>query len=220
MLRYKNSLLERILLEKGSTNWQRMSIMSNISTIGIDVQAELRAKTGSPHLGPTHMPQNMAQPPTVQRAIMNRHNQARRSNSAIAPKLESLAPLQPAQARPTPSSHTSSPSSMSPGFANHGVMTPPGSDSQAQFQQQQQQRLQAAKMQPVNGHVNSGLVNSAGLIGNLAPKTQANIANVNVTPAPLSNPLFPNFQNHYEQLGKLTRFLSPLSFLISWNFVS
>ncbi|UZP43796.1 hypothetical protein NXS19_011608 [Fusarium pseudograminearum] len=37
MLRYKNSLLERILLEKG-----------------IDVQAELRAKTGSPNLGPTH----------------------------------------------------------------------------------------------------------------------------------------------------------------------
>ena len=36
MLRYKNSLLERILLEKG-----------------IDVQAELRAKTGSPNLGPT-----------------------------------------------------------------------------------------------------------------------------------------------------------------------
>ncbi|KAK7988618.1 hypothetical protein PG989_008933 [Apiospora arundinis] len=46
MLRYKNSLLERILLEKG-----------------IDVQAELRAKTGSPNLGPTHMAPNMVQPP-------------------------------------------------------------------------------------------------------------------------------------------------------------
>ncbi|TKA77008.1 hypothetical protein B0A55_01963 [Friedmanniomyces simplex] len=39
MLRYKNSLLERILLEKG-----------------IDVQAELQMKTGSPILGPGFMP--------------------------------------------------------------------------------------------------------------------------------------------------------------------
>uniref|UniRef100_L2G7A0 BZIP transcription factor n=1 Tax=Colletotrichum fructicola (strain Nara gc5) TaxID=1213859 RepID=L2G7A0_COLFN len=67
----RNSLLERILLEKG-----------------IDVQAELRAKTGSPSLGPTHAPQNMVQPPPIQRAILNRHHQSRRSNSSIAPKLE------------------------------------------------------------------------------------------------------------------------------------
>ncbi|TGJ83396.1 hypothetical protein E0Z10_g5370 [Xylaria hypoxylon] len=71
MLRYKNSLLERILLEKG-----------------IDVQAELQAKTGSPNLGPTHMPQNMMQPPPIQRAILNRHHNSRRSASSIAPKLE------------------------------------------------------------------------------------------------------------------------------------
>ncbi|KAL8366931.1 hypothetical protein RB595_009127 [Gaeumannomyces hyphopodioides] len=70
MLRYKNSLLERILLEKG-----------------IDVQAELRAKTGSPNLGPTHMPQNLVQPPPISRSLLGRHH-ARRSNSSIAPKLE------------------------------------------------------------------------------------------------------------------------------------
>lgn len=68
MLRYKNSLLERILLEKG-----------------IDVHAELQAKTGSPTLGPTHMPQNMVQPPSIHRPIMNR---ARKSVSALAPKVE------------------------------------------------------------------------------------------------------------------------------------
>ncbi|KAJ6787973.1 hypothetical protein PWT90_07079 [Aphanocladium album] len=68
MLRYKNSLLERILLEKG-----------------IDVHAELQAKTGSPTLGPTHMPQNMVQPPPIHRPIMNR---ARKSVSALAPKVE------------------------------------------------------------------------------------------------------------------------------------
>lgn len=71
MLRYKNSLLERILLEKG-----------------IDVQAELRAKTGSPNLGPSHMPPNIVQPPPIQRAILSRHHHSRRSASSIAPKLE------------------------------------------------------------------------------------------------------------------------------------
>ncbi|CAI6091998.1 hypothetical protein V2G26_013532 [Clonostachys chloroleuca] len=99
MLRYKNSLLERILLEKG-----------------IDVQAELRAKTGSPNLGPTHMPQNLVQPPPIQRAIMNRHHQSRRSNASIAPKAEPPVSLPTPhrttaspKSRPTPPSHSSSP---------------------------------------------------------------------------------------------------------------
>ncbi|KAJ2968960.1 hypothetical protein NUW58_g10103 [Xylaria curta] len=86
MLRYKNSLLERILLEKG-----------------IDVQAELQAKTGSPNLGPTHMPQNMVQPPPIQRAVLNRHHNSRRSASSIAPKLEPGITSVPAQVNIQPS---------------------------------------------------------------------------------------------------------------------
>src|ERR1700710_1438788 len=93
------------------------------------------------------MPQNMVQPPTAQRAIMNRHHQARRSNSNIAPKLEPGAPLRSPQSRPTPSSHTSSPTSNSSGFHNPGVLTPPASESQIQ----QQQRLQASKPQLPHG---------------------------------------------------------------------
>ncbi|KAH8815800.1 hypothetical protein F5884DRAFT_818019 [Xylogone sp. PMI_703] len=140
MLRYKNSLLERILLEKG-----------------IDVQAELRAKTGSPHLGPTHVTQ--VPQPTVQRAIMNRHHQARRSNSSIAPKIEPGVPHthQSPQSRPTPSSHASSPTAQSPAFATQGVMTPPASESQLQHQ-----RLHATKPQP-QAH---GLQTSGGLMVN------------------------------------------------------
>ena len=92
------------------------------------MQAELRAKTGSPSLGPTHMPQNMVQPPPLPRAILNRHH-ARRSGSSIAPKLDigssSLPPpnlggMNPGhptptsvvaspKSRPTPSSHSASP---------------------------------------------------------------------------------------------------------------
>ncbi|KAK6585598.1 hypothetical protein PZA11_002325 [Diplocarpon coronariae] len=173
MLRYKNSLLERILLEKGGsiTLISTKRIFLTLLT-GIDVQAELRAKTGSPHLGPSHMP-NMAQAPTVQRAIMNRHQQARRSNSSIAPKLELGAPLQSPQSRPTTSSHASSPTSHSPGFLPPGVMTPPASDSQMQFQSQQQ-RLQASKLQHSQRlPVPSGLAGYAGGMGaSIATKGQ------------------------------------------------
>jgi len=208
MLRYKNSLLERILLEKG-----------------IDVQAELRAKTGSPHLGPTHMPQNMAQAPTVQRAIMNRHHQARRSNSSIAPKLEPGAPLQSPQSRPTPSSHASSPTSNSPSFGNHGVMTPPASDTQIQFQQQQQQRLQAAKSQPQHGLLGTpGLIGSAGGIGAaLKPQGPGTSGTGGTGGTPVSAAYYPSpsgaggYLTHLEQLGKL----SPpfLSLFFTWNYV-
>ncbi|KAK4106185.1 hypothetical protein N658DRAFT_482110 [Parathielavia hyrcaniae] len=118
MLRYKNSLLERILLEKG-----------------IDVQAELRAKTGSPNLGPTHVPQNMVPPPPIQRAILNRHH-ARRSASGIAPKLEPGIPVSPLpppmhalspKNRQTPSSHSASPSGTTSFGSQHGA-SPAASD--------------------------------------------------------------------------------------------
>ncbi|KAL1887589.1 hypothetical protein Cpir12675_006482 [Ceratocystis pirilliformis] len=125
MLRYKNSLLERILLEKG-----------------IDVQAELRAKTGSPNLGPTHMPQNMVQPPPIQRAIMNRHNQNRRPAS-IATKLDTtpISPLPPPlhqgglgalpspRSRPVPSSnHSNSPTAPALTFGGPAALSPAASD--------------------------------------------------------------------------------------------
>ncbi|PNS20081.1 hypothetical protein CAC42_5531 [Sphaceloma murrayae] len=69
MLRYKNSLLERILLEKG-----------------IDVQAELQIKTGSPVFDASHLPPQMPAPmiPTpLQRTAVNRQ-QARRSYQSVA----------------------------------------------------------------------------------------------------------------------------------------
>ncbi|RAL59736.1 hypothetical protein DID88_000368 [Monilinia fructigena] len=186
MLRYKNSLLERILLEKG-----------------IDVQAELRAKTGSPHLGPTHMQQNMVQPPTVQRAIMNRHHQARRSNSSIAPKLEpgvSFHNNQSPQSRPTPSSHASSPTTSSPGFNNQGVLTPPSSDTQMQHQQQQQ-RLHAAKTQAQHAlSGTTGLLVNTGVGSPLGAKGQGNGSGTGNTGGAPAAAYYPSFQNHIEQL--------------------
>lgn len=183
-----------------------MLLANKTNFLGIDVQAELRAKTGSPHLGPTHMPQNVAQPPTVQRAIMNRHHQARRSNSNIAPKIEPGISLQSPQSRPTPSSHASSPTSHSPGFnLNYaGVMTPPPSDFQLQLQQQQQ-RLHAARALSNHG---APLPAIGTIAGNPAgAKGQGNSGTGGMGSAPVSAAYSPfqKFQNHYEQLGKLTR---------------
>jgi len=179
-------------------------------------------KTGSPHLGPTHMPQNMAQPPTVQRAIMNRHHQARRPISNIAPKMEPGVPIHSPQSRPTPPSHASSPTSNSSGFHNPGVLTPPASDSQHHQlqhhpQQVQHQRMHVAKPQMPHGIPgNPGLVNT-GLIGtSLGPKGpgpgSSGPGNTGGAPGPAA--FYPSsFQNHYEQLGKLTPpLLSCLSF--------
>lgn len=166
----------------------------------------MRAKTGSPQVGPAHMPQNMAQPPTMQRAIMNRHHQARRSNSNIAPKLEPGVPLQSPQLRPTPPSHVSSPTSNSPGFSNPGVMTPPASDSQTQHQ-----RLQGTKAMPGN----PALIPNTGAIGTaLGPKGQATSAAGSGGGTPIAAAHYPspfqnyrnqNFRNHIEQLGKLAQ---------------
>lgn len=147
------------------------------------------------------MPHSIAQP-TVQQAIMNRHHQARRSNSNIAPKLEPGAPVQSPQSRPTPSSHASSPTSISPGFNNPGVMTPPASDIQLQHQQQQQ-RLQAAKAQPA-----PGLPGSTGMLGTpLGPKGQGSSGTGSTGGTPVAAAYYPSptLQSHYEQLGKLTR---------------
>jgi hypothetical protein len=176
------------------------------------VQAELRAKTGSPHLGPTHMPQNMSQPPTMQRAIMNRHHQARRSTSNIAPKLEPGAvpvthahpsmPNNPSPAsRPTPPSHHSSPISNSPGFPQQGVMTPPASvESQLQTQRSHQQvKTQlhhGLPMPPSAGGISQPMTAAMKGQGSSGPGSMGGVPAA-YYPSP--------FQNHIEQLGKLTR---------------
>lgn len=156
------------------------------------------------------MPQNMVQPP-IQRAIMNRHQQARRSNSNIAPKLEPGAPLQSPQTRPTPSSHTSSPTSNSPGFQNPGVMTPPASESQIQHQHQvqlQQQQQRMVKPQLPHG-LPASLVNTGSGVISMGPKGQGSVGTGSSGGTPTVAAYYPSpFQNmkeHIEQLGKLTR---------------
>lgn len=156
----------------------------------------------------------MAQP-TVQRAIMNRHHQARRSNSSIAPKMEPGISLQSPQSRPTPSSHASSPTSNSPGFHNPGVLTPPASDAQIHFQQQQQRLQPANKPQHQNGMpANAGMLVNTGLGVSMAQKGQGGSGAGSTGGTPVVAAYYPSgpFQNHIEQLGKLSRSFPP-SFL-------
>ncbi|KAF9891150.1 hypothetical protein FE257_005086 [Aspergillus nanangensis] len=123
MLRYKNSLLERILLEKG-----------------IDVQAELRLKASAPG-GPPNKPtapMTTKPPSSLERAAINR-NSAQRHPPGIAPKepfgmsqnREGAYGIPSPQFQATPPSHVSSPShAKSPGFGFPGGISPVGVDPQ------------------------------------------------------------------------------------------
>ncbi|KIW25028.1 hypothetical protein, variant 3 [Cladophialophora immunda] len=110
MLRYKNSLLERILLEKG-----------------IDVQAELALK-GSPTLRPHRAPPITGQASPMQKAMLSR--QQARPRTTMAP---------PTQTPTPPSQHSSPSTARSPGFALQGGMTSPAMDMATQTPQQQLQ---------------------------------------------------------------------------------
>ncbi|SPO01142.1 related to MEAB protein [Cephalotrichum gorgonifer] len=199
MLRYKNSLLERILLEKG-----------------IDVQAELCAKTASPNLGPTHMPQPLVQPPPIQRAIMNRHHQSRRSISSIAPKLEpgvsqmntptQTTGIMSPKSRPTPPSHANSPTSSGPTFGSQPALSPPVSDSVSLRTSgtpaaPKQHPLNSVPASPATSRAGSTVPHSATV--RAAARNPPQAPNAQPVTTPTSTAGFyptPSFQNHMEQL--------------------
>ncbi|KAF2114414.1 hypothetical protein BDV96DRAFT_494673, partial [Lophiotrema nucula] len=210
MLRYKNSLLERILLEKG-----------------IDVQAELRAKTGSPNLGPTRAPVSATtspnQAPLQQRAVMNRQQQ-RRSIGA-PPKAEGphgLPMIQPDGAlsnrsplsQPTPGSHLSSPAisaTRSPNFMPQAATVSPNFGPVPQQQQQQQLRSAPPRstytpmMGPqrpslITNHPPSNGLSSASTVGSGAGSAMTQSSTSGGPQSYYHSP----FQSHMDQLGKLT----------------
>ncbi|KAJ5723396.1 hypothetical protein N7488_001431, partial [Penicillium malachiteum] len=116
MLRYKNSLLERILLEKG-----------------IDVQAELRLKTGAPGVQPktTPMPPKPAPGPAGPRPTQRHPGLASKSDAFAMSQREGAYAVPSPQFQATPTSHVSSPShAKSPGFGFQGGMSPVGVDQQ------------------------------------------------------------------------------------------
>lgn len=135
------------------------NITSNTRTSGIDVQSELALKTGSPTLSFQHPGANIPQipppQPQLQRTAMQRQH-ARRSGQFL-PKLapgsstSDSAAQRGSPARPTPSSHASSPSAMSvksPMVMQPGAGTPPTSAGLGQPQQQQLPAFPRVAQQP------------------------------------------------------------------------
>ncbi|KAF1919031.1 hypothetical protein BDU57DRAFT_554398 [Ampelomyces quisqualis] len=202
MLRYKNSLLERILLEKG-----------------IDVQAELRAKTGSPNLPPTrptasaHNSPNQA--PLSQRAILNRQQQRRSlqgppraDGSNGLPMIQPDGPVQRSPlSQPTPGSHLASPAqsaTRSPNFVPHGQSVSPNfGPVPPQHQHQQPLRPQPPRsnftpnMGPTRPSV---LTNQASANGISHPSPVGNSGN-RVTPSSGTGFQFQTqFTDHMSQL--------------------
>ncbi|EMD90460.1 hypothetical protein COCC4DRAFT_159921 [Bipolaris maydis ATCC 48331] len=215
MLRYKNSLLERILLEKG-----------------IDVQAELRAKTGSPNLGATRPPLSAHaspnQAPLQQRAMLNRQQQRRSLQGP--PKLDAsnglpmIQPDGPIQrsplTQPTPGSHLSSPAqsaTRSPNFIPHGQSVSPNfgpmHSQQQQQQQQQQQPQQSLRPQPprsnftpMMGAQRPSLVTNQPSSNGLSNASTVGNSGNGVTPNNGPSSFYQTqFTDHMSQLGKLTQ---------------
>ena len=199
MLRYKNSLLERILLEKGGSFAIIGETFDSNRFIGIDVNAELKTKEIA---APGKIPSSLPQPSPIQRAVMNRHNHAHRASTGSAASLiqkssttSGSIPNHSPQLQPTPSSQTSSPStSRSPVFGVQGGMNPPNAGFQAQPQPQPQQ---------LKGPPYPGISIPASTIAGLqpiAPTSSASALKHATRPSHWPSP----FQTHIEQLGKLT----------------
>lgn len=137
------------------------------------------------------MPQNLVQPPPLQRTMMHRHH-ARKSTSSIAPKTEPGTglppPLQPHKTapspknRPAPSSHSNSPNMASSAFspAASDTMSMRGSISGLSRQQMTPISVTTpTSRQPMVQPGSRGAMNSGA---SFYPT--------------------PSFQNHIEQLGK------------------
>ncbi|MCJ1284167.1 hypothetical protein MMC26_003498 [Xylographa opegraphella] len=230
MLRYKNSLLERILLEKGKLSSLALAHHPVLSmTIGIDVQAELKTKEESTQSAIPSL--SVALPTPAQRAVLNRHHQVQRGNSGNVPRLiqaqksrSNTLSSQSPQLQPTPVSQTSSPTtSRSPIYVMQGGMTSPRATNQAQHQFQQQQLQQPLRPAPFSHshayptitipHPSPGVQNlQHGMASVIADDGRASASGSR--PSQWSS----SYQTHMEQLGKLTRPLLP-SFLYRALFV-
>ena len=222
MLRYKNSLLERILLEKSRLHRAERLVMIYLKgadgRLDIDVQAELKSKTDQHSVPATHQPGIQASP--IQRAVIHRHAHARRTGSAGGPKglksqssQTSMVSDQSVRSHPTPPLPTSSPiktkssmSSLQSGFS--GGIYP-----------QSQQHPHPPLKPRHQGQGTPGVhpPNSSGSLQGPPPRPSANGGTKgnemgNNPPGSLSDYYPPQFHSHIEQLGKLSRPFIPFLF--------
>lgn len=211
---------------------------------GIDVQAELGQKNGSPNLQ-TNKPTGGGQangPSPATRKAPNRQP-SRRNKPGLLPKVDPTGTRQPhredtytmrsPQLQPTPSSHVSSPTAKSPGFIIQSGSSPVGIDMHVQQQQQQNnaQSRQRSSILPQPGPFAQNHSMTAPPVGPMEPvvTSQPLMPSANVLDSGrMASAFYPSpFQKHYDQLGKTMQlgvvsifmFFMFYFFIFYWYFV-
>lgn len=180
-----------------------------LSYPGIDVQAELRLKTGAPgaSVKANPMPPKSASGPTGPRP-------AQRHPAGITSKSEAFGMSQregaygvpSPQFQATPTSHVSSPShTKSPGFGFQGAMSPVGVDSQGTGRPQLMPQPRTFNNQTSPPAISMPQTEPTD------PKPRGSRGPRNIAAAYYPSP----FQKHYDQLGKLVFWSSPIRSLLT-----
>lgn len=167
--------------------------------LGIDVQAELRLKTGAPGAPPKANPQPPKAAPVGARTQRHPTNIASKPEAFGLSQREGAYGIPSPQFQATPTSHVSSPShAKSPGFGFQGAMSPAGGESQARPQLLPQPRSfsqaspPAISMPQTEPSDPKSQPHNTGAMGPRGARVAAAAA---YYPSP--------FQKHYDQLGKL-----------------
>ena len=180
--------------------------------VGIDVQAELKSKTEGSHVVPqSQNPTAAPQPTPIQRALMNRHNQVRRSLSG-SQSSRILKPHSHTSSNHSPRNHSSTPHTISPNTTKSpvglpkGGMSSPTVDLKAQQQPQQHQQLDHRgypQQPPSRLHIPA----TKPSMQNTTPSaTDESRGSEMESTAGSHSSFYPStFQAHIEQLGKLPR---------------
>ena len=178
------------------------------------MQTELKMKTEGSHVvPPSQNPTGAQQPTPIQRAVMNRHSQIRRSTSGsqgsriLKPHSSShTSSHQSPRLQPTPP-HTISPSTTKSSMGlPKGGMVSPSVDLKAQQQQQQHQPLDPRGYPPqIPSRLNIPATRPS--MQNMTPSTTDGSRGSEMENNTGSHSSFypSTFQAHIEQLGKLPR---------------
>lgn len=206
-----------------------------MTLLGIDVQAELRLKSGSPSVPVANTATYTNQPSPLSRPPMTQQSSSRMP-AGIAPNPDTgrrpQYDVHSPQLQPTPSSHVSSPSTAkSPGFPLQPAMSPAASD----IHSSQQQRhafgpFPRSHMLPQPGNFVTGpsimtppsasdpaenVASRSAATGNSLNSSSNNNHNSHSRGA--STFYMSPFQKHYEQLGKFLT-LQTLSYIMILTF--
>lgn len=177
------------------------------------MQTELKSKTEGSHVVPqSQNPAGTQQPNPIQRAVMNRQSQVRRSMSGsqgsriLKPQSSHTSSNHSPRLQPTPPNTTSPNTTKSPLGLPKGGMVPPSVDLKAQQQIQQHQPLDT-RGYPQQAPSRLRIPATRPSMQNLTPSSADGSRGSEMESTAGSHSSFypATFQAHIEQLGKLPR---------------